>query len=152
MKKFVVIALAAIAVAVGVPSLAIGGGSKDATGPSCANIVNGGAIYFPSGTVTFTFFTETPTCKQVNYTLYVLDSSGNQIGDPVSVSGDGTSGVDIPLIVSKTGLDTSAYPCVKVYVTSSAGGGNHAFDRAPNTGFSPCGLDNGIAFGFAGWN
>ncbi len=102
-------------------------GDTDVRGPRCADIVDGAGFY--DGTeVNFRETLAAPSCKQVTYTLYVLDEPGDTTPlATASQTGDGTS-TNVFFRVAVADDDST----VCVYGTTSIGG--KIFDRAPDTG------------------
>jgi hypothetical protein len=137
MKRIVPILVFAISATLilGGPAFAVG----DTKGPACADIASGGPAGdapggYDQGTgqVTFGIDLSKPACQSVTYTLYVLNSDT----DPTLVTS--TSSYTVPsdnptgaiFTVNLTGGDNDGLVCV--YATTSAGGGKHLFDQAPN--------------------
>jgi hypothetical protein len=119
--------------------------ADDAKGPACTDIVptDAGGTTTTSGNYTnatgtptlfFRLVTAVPSCRQVTYTVYVLDENGDTT-PLTSASQTGTGGV-LTFQIPITDDDTT----ICVYVTSSIG--NRVFDRAPNEGCVPFQLDS----------
>jgi hypothetical protein len=136
MKRIVLLGMAALALAIGLPSVA-GASANDVSGPKCADVWAGDGSYDSTGTVNvFVFlgseFDQVPSCPYVTYTLHVLDASGTELAS-VSTSGNGVDGVELsPLLLSTTVDPSNSAVCV--YATTSVG--RHIFDRAPDPDLS----------------
>ena len=72
MKKLVLIALAAAAVAA---VLAPAGSAVDTQGPPCGNITNGQGFYSSSYQLHFEYTLDAPSCSYVTYSLLVYDAT-----------------------------------------------------------------------------
>src|SRR5438552_2018287 len=123
-------------------------GSKDYTGPSCNNFTGGDGVYKSYGGseafVSVQATTDSPTCAKTTYTLYVTQSSGPTLVQPI---GGGTTmacpdnGTPSSSCISWTvdmGPVTSAPTSVCVHATSSSS--NKVNDRAADTDGACVGL------------
>ncbi|SRR6266511_839660 len=126
MTRIVLVGIAALALAAGLPSVAGAFGQGDVAGPTCADVVSGDGNYLSSGAVNVSVELAAPSCSYVTYTIYVLDASGTtQLGSQ-STSGNGTDGT-----LQLTATVDPSNPAVCVYATTSVG--RHVFDRAPDS-------------------
>lgn len=129
MNRFIaLIAAGLLAVALAAPAA----GAPTERGPKCADITAGvgNTAQETSGqwTLTFQLTTAAPSCKQVSYTLVVLESGTDSTElARQTVSGDGS----LDRIYSFTGVDDDDTVCV--YAETASNGGT-VFDRAPDTG------------------
>jgi hypothetical protein len=123
LRKIIVLGIAALALAMVVPSLA----SADVKGPQCNDIVGGSGTYGATGQLNFTLELAEAACKQFNYTYFVQLADGTVVElAPHAQTPDG-------MILAYQGqIDPAANETICVWATSSAG--NHVFDRAPDTG------------------
>lgn len=111
----------------------------EASGPACADIVDGTASYVTEGddrNVVVNMFTAAPSCSNITYTVNVLSADGSTLLASASTPGDGTT--EFGLIATVPGEEST----VCVYLTSSSPGGK-VFDRAPDTGCVTLQLDGG---------
>jgi hypothetical protein len=113
-----------------VPTLAKPADS-DVRGPLCADMVDGAGFY--DGTaVNFRIELATASCRQIAYTLFVLDESGaSRVIASRQMRGDATSNQLLFLDVMVPANDDDT---VCVYATTQPGRGRHVFDRAPDSG------------------
>lgn len=130
------VAAGLLLLAIAVPASAA---KPEASGPSCADIVDGTASYVTedgSRIVPASLTTAAPSCGNVTYTLYVLTADGSAQLTSASRNGDGST--ELGLMATVSGDHTT----VCVYVTSSSPGGK-VFDRGPDTGCVTLELDGG---------
>ena len=102
---------------------------NDAKGPKCVDITSGSIIYNTDGTVTGNVRVAAPACKQVTYTLFVLDEAGDA-ATLASDNGAATNSAVPEVVFFGTGAVTSADTDVCVYIEARIGG--HVFDSAPD--------------------
>jgi hypothetical protein len=141
MKRIVLLGIVALALAIGLPSVARAA-ENDVNGPACADIVSGDGSYSLAGDVTVNLGLAAPSCSFVTYTVYVLDGSCTNLVTSTSMKGDGTSSL-LTLIAN---VNTAANPAVCIYATTSVG--PHVFDRAPDSGYPPpMNVNSGPGFG-----
>jgi hypothetical protein len=155
-----VLALALIAVALGLPAGWALAAPDDATGPPCANISNTDWGYSSDGaTATVTIFLDTTSCTGISHTLFVQDSVSETVieatsipvfgdGEADNTSGPGTDSVTVTATVPLSAQDGE----VCLFATTSKGGRN-TFDRAPDATLSPncVELTPGGTGGGGGW-
>ncbi len=122
-----------------------------AVGPPCSHVVNENSDGTASSTAAYfgdedrvigRFFLEKESCKQVTYTLWVLDDEGDT--DPIaygSVVGDGSADF---VIIEVFGVETTDGDAC-VYVTTTIGKQKTA-DRGPDEGCNVL-LDDGTSPG-----
>jgi hypothetical protein len=144
MRKYLAAALLACVVIVA-PALAAP--SDGEPKKACADIIDADGTYGADGSLTAVgVFLAAPSCKNVTYTLHVLDAEGTEIGSSSARGDDGTS--TLQLIPSTM---VTAGTTIYVYFTSTSGNGPNVLDRAPDTGTAPATLP-GSSFGFAGFH
>jgi hypothetical protein len=106
-------------------------------GPVCADIINNSGISdYSSGTMTFVIGTVAPSCRGLSYTVYAYDDTfhdvllgtGSARGNKTAQE-DGSGYVIVTVPIETAKATTEASFCI---VATS--GGNHVFDRAPDTG------------------
>lgn len=110
-------------------------------GPRCADIT-GGAFVFDAGMVSGSALLAAPACKQVTYTLYVLDRPGGTLlasSSTPTVLPNGNVKWDV------AATDTDGIVCVYAETTSNGG---KVFDRAPDTGCVEVSSSSGGVGGF----
>src|SRR3954463_14392939 len=134
-------AVAALVTTVVVVTGAFAASSKDYTGPSCNNLVSADGSYATVGTeaiLRWDVQTESPTCKQSTYTLYVLQGDRVTPITQAAVTGGGSltcpyDTPDGPTCVSFTvdlGPAANARTAICIYGTSASG--SNVRDRAPD--------------------
>ena len=141
LKKIVVLAVAALALAVGIPSLALA-----EPGPSCADIVGGSGTYGSTGQVNLVLDLESAACSQFTYTYYVVTAEDPE-GRAVSPIEQQTAEGDL---LFQTNVNPETNETICVYATTAAGGGKHVFDRALDTGCFP--IARSSSPGFTGFS
>jgi hypothetical protein len=126
MRKIAVALLAAAVLPLS--ALTVQAAPPEESGPPCADIVNGGAVYgynseTDTGTLFFAVETEAPSCEAFDYTLYVFDEDDDldPIAAPTTLSGDGTTAVEFGPI---TTTDDDNTVCVQATVSVR----HHVFD------------------------
>jgi hypothetical protein len=133
---------AAFALAVALPA---GADPKGGVQPACADITDASASYWdanspgpPANTVTGRAKTAAPTCKNVDYTLWIAYASGGVLMQAQTTSsGNGMSfnGTGLVVFSSITGVvadGASGTQTVCVRFTSSRGRGDNVYDWAPD--------------------
>jgi hypothetical protein len=144
--------VAAVAV-LAVPVVAMAKTVDDVPGVTCADILTDNGAQTTQGVydgtqVIFRIVLAAPSCKQVAYTVHVLDAQGTTEIASGSQSGDGTSSVLTFAGSSAVLVPSGTGNAVCVYLTTSIGG--HVFDRAPD---NECGaLTNGGGAGGTGFH
>lgn len=102
------------------------------TGPKCADIVDGNALYDDTG-VHARMLLAAPACKGVTYTLYVSDGTTTTTRLATATGTPTTTAAGDPAVTFDTAVtDPTSTDGVCLYVTTSRG--RHVFDRAPDTG------------------
>jgi hypothetical protein len=123
--------------------------------PACADITDGTAIYFDADggfpySVTSRVKTAAPTCKNVNYAVWIAYASGGNLiqTSQTKAGGDGRPLVIFDLI-SNVNAENSVV-CVRF--TSSRGNGDNIYDWAPdNSKKAPPFLDSTGQIDCNGW-
>lgn len=140
-RRIVLLALAALATAIAVPSLALA--HEDAQGPPCSDIVGGDGFYTADGTVTVIINLDRPSCEQVSYQAFAVAADGTVHElTLVSSTADGS-------VIFQKNVDSST---VCVYAMTSIGGGGHVADRAPSLEGQCVLLTRGSGGGFTGFS
>ncbi len=130
--KRVALALAVLLVAGLAAGVALAA-PNDVRGPKCADIIDGDPYY--SGTTAGAYiYLAAASCKNITYTLYVLDEESGNIYT-TSMVGDGSSTAGQFILELSTAVTSDADGNVCIWAETSNKG--RVLDRAPDEGCIP---------------
>jgi hypothetical protein len=137
-KRILILGIAAVVLAVGVPALA--GAAGDAKGPSCADIIDGSGSFSSTGSVTVLIDLAAPSCRQSQVTYEVFANTAEGL---VSLSFVEAADADTLVFSGTVNPTTNSSICISAKSSIA----NHTIDQAPDSSCYPLPREGSSGFG-----
>ena len=112
----------------------------DGQGPACVDVVDGTAFYASSGELVVLVGLAGPNCTHFDYDVFAITAEGEQA---LSLGGEFEDGTKLGF---QGAVDPATNATVCVYATVSVRGGDHVFDRAPDSGCFELPMDASVHY------